>query len=167
MQSGMKAGSTNVLRGLGIGLFLATAFSAWITLLRVAYGTSPFDRTGTPYWRTVLFYYAGFCMGGLLAGSLWSLLRRWTVGWVIMGFVFIAPVYAMFGIVNRPAAERFSAWHIWGTILGGAVVGGLAGLRSWSLNRTGWREPGTRWRFVAGALFIAGILAVTMYLAWW
>jgi hypothetical protein len=157
----------HALRGLGLGLFLATAFSVWITLLRVVNGTSPFERTGTPYSRTVLFYYAGFAIGGLLAGSLWSLLRRWAVGWAVMGFVFIAPVYAMFVIVDRPAAQRFSAWNVWGTLFAGALVGGLAGLRTWSLNRTGRLEPRTNWRFVAAALLIGGVLAVTMYLAWW
>jgi hypothetical protein len=163
----MKAASANVLHGLVLGLFLATAFSVWITLLRVANGDSLFDRTGTPFWTTVLFYYAGFSIGGVLAGSLWSLLRRWAVGWVIMGFVFIAPVYAMFVIVNRPPAERLSAWNVGATIFGAAVVGGLAGLRIWSLNRVGWREPSTNWRFVAGALLIGGVLAAAMYLAMW
>src|SRR2546422_574187 len=104
----MRTAVTNTLRGLGLGLFLATAFSVWITLLRARNGDSPFDRVGTPFWTTVLFYYTGFSIGGLLAGSLWSLLERWAIGWVIMGCLFVAPVYAMFVIVNRPAGERWS-----------------------------------------------------------
>ena len=156
LRSRMKGVLTNALRGLGFGLFLGTAFSAWITLLRVSNGTSPFERAGTPFWRAVLFYYAGLSMGGLLAGSLWSLLRRWAAGWVIIGFVFIAPVYAMFVIVNRPAGERWSAWNVGATVFGAAVVGGFAGLRMWSLNRAGWREPRTNWRFVAAVLLVGG-----------
>jgi len=146
---------------------MATAFTGWITLLRIKNGDAPFERAGTPFWTTVLFYYSGFSVGGLLTGGFWSLLHRRAVGWALMGFLFVAPVYAMFLISNRPAARRWSAWEVAVTILGPAVVGGLAGLRGWSLERYGERGPGTNWRFVAGMILLGGGLAVAMYLAWW
>jgi len=114
-----------------------------------------------------LFYYAGFAVGGLFAGGLWSVLHRWAVGWAIMGTVFVTPVYAVVAIFRNPAFERWSAWNIGATIFGAATVGVLSGLRVWSLDRYGEREPGTNWRFVAGMILLGGGLAVAMYLAWW
>lgn len=163
----MKATFGNAVRGLWFGVFMATAFTGWVTILRFANGDTPFERTGTPFWTTVLFYYAGFSVGGLTAGSLWSLLHRWAVGWAIMGVVFVTPMYVLFGVFNSPASERWSALKIGATIFGASIVGVMSGLRVWSLERYGEREPETNWRFVAGMIVVGGALAVVMYLAWW
>jgi hypothetical protein len=84
-----------------------------------------------------------------------------------MGFVLVAPVYAMFLIVNRPAAEQLSPWHIGSTLFGATLAGGLVGLRTRSLSRNNWQDQATNWRFVTAALVIGGALAVAMYVAWW
>jgi hypothetical protein len=163
----MKAILRNTVRGLGFGLVMATGFTAWITVALITSGNSRFEQAGTPFWTIVWFYYCGFSLGGLLAGTLWSLLHRWAVGWAIMGAVMVLPVYGMVQIFSGPPAQRWSAWNFAATIFVAAIVGGLGGLRVWSLDRYGAREPGTNWRFVAGVLLVGGALAVAMYLAWW
>jgi hypothetical protein len=165
--SGIHAMLTNVFRGLGFGLLMATGFTAWITVIRLTSGDAPFERTGTPFWSTVLFYYAGFAIGGALAGSVWSFLHRRAIGWFIMGLLLVAPVYAVFVIVDESPAKRWSSWNIGAVIFGAVVVGGLNGLRMWSIERNNGREPATNWRFVAGGLVVAAALALLLYLMYW
>jgi hypothetical protein len=157
----------NLLRGLAFGLLMAAGFTVWITVIRITAGNAPFEQTSTPFLTTAFFYFIGFSVGGLLAGGLWSTLHRSAIGWMLMGFVLIAPVYAMFLVVSRTPAQRFSNWNILGTAFGATIVGGLGGLRIWSLRRSGWRERRTDWRLVGTVLIIGGTLALVMYLAWW
>jgi hypothetical protein len=114
-----------------------------------------------------LFYYSGFSLGGLLAGALWAALRHTAVGWFTMGVVFILPVYTAFVLLNRSAGTRHWGWNIGATLFGAVVVGGLGGIRTWSLEPNGWRESKTDWRFVIAVLVIGTVLAVAMYVAWW
>jgi hypothetical protein len=44
----------NLLKGLSLGLFLATGLSAWVLLLRIRGGTVPFDRLDTTFTDVVV-----------------------------------------------------------------------------------------------------------------
>ena len=165
-QNAMSALRKNVPLGLAFGLVVATAYSAWVTLLRLTQGPSPFDQTGTAYGQTVLIYYAGFAVGGVLAGALWSPLHRWAVGWAVMGFILVVPIYALLAVSN-PGEARWRGWNAGFAVGASAVVGGVAGLQTWSGYITGWHERPTNWRFVLAVLVIGGLLAGAMYLAWW
>lgn len=163
----MKSVLSWLLRGLGLGVFVATGFTVWVTILRISQGTVPFDRVGTAYGDTVLFYYGSFAIGGMLAGVLWPVLHRWLVGWMLLGCIFVAPVYVAFVIVGTSPAGPLSIWKIVGVLFGAVVVGGLVGLRSWSLSRNRWKESRTNWRFVAILVLAGALLAAAMYIAWW
>ncbi len=121
----------NLARGLALGLFIATGLTVWITFLRVTQGTAPFEHAGTPYGRTVLLYYAGFVVGGTVLGALLPL-RRWALGSMLLGFLFVLPVYASFVVLDATPAERFSSWNVLGTLIASIVVGGGLGLWVWS-----------------------------------
>ncbi len=74
----------NLLKGLSLGLFVATGLSAWALLLRTQAGTAPFDRLHTTFTATVVGYYHGGTTGGLLIGLAWPL-RRWLIGYALLG----------------------------------------------------------------------------------
>jgi len=65
----------NLLKGLSLGLFLATGLSAWVLLLRAQAGTAPFDRLNTSFTAVVVGYYLGGAVGGLLIGLAWRIGR--------------------------------------------------------------------------------------------
>lgn len=163
----MKPVAKNAFLGLGVGLFIATGFTLWVTLIRVTRGTAPFDATHASYSRTVLFYYVGLSIGGTIAGALWSLLLRWAVGWMVMGFLLVAPGYALFMINNREGLARWPGWTLVGTFVGAFVVGGGVGLQQWSESRPGYTPRATNWRFVAAGAAIAAILFGLMLLLYW
>ena len=167
MQSPTRGVGKNALLGLGLGLFVATGFTAWVTFIRLSRGTAPFAANHTTYGQSVLFYYAGLSVGGTLAGSLWPLLRRWAVGWMIMGFVLMCPAYALFLVDDWDALARNPGWMVGGTIVGAAVVGGGVGLQEWSEGRPGYRPRGTNWRFVAAGAGVAAVLFGLMLLLYW
>lgn len=120
----------NVLRGLGLGVFIATGLSAWATFLRLWQGTAPFQHAGSTYSRTVFLYYAAFITGGVILGLLHPL-RRWALGSMLLGFLFVLPVYASFVLIDASPSERFSTWNVCGTLAASLVVGGGVGLWVW------------------------------------
>ena len=128
----------NVLRGLGVGLFIATGLSAWATVVRLSRGSDPFERAGTPYAKTIFLYYAGFSLGGAVVGALLPL-RRWALGSMLLGFLFVAPVYGSFVFLGASPQERFSSWNVLGTLAASIIAGGGLGLWAWSNERKGRR----------------------------
>lgn len=126
----MRHLSHNVLRGLSVGLFVATGLSAWVTFLRLWQGTAPFDRAGTPYGVTVLVYYFAFSLGGVVVGALLPL-RRWALGSMLLGMLFVGPVYASFMLIDPLPQDRFVNWNLFATLTATVVGGGLLGLWVW------------------------------------
>ncbi|MGH7654560.1 MAG: hypothetical protein ACREN6_07855 [Gemmatimonadaceae bacterium] len=121
----------NIVRGMGLGVFIASGLSAWATFLRLVQGTAPFERAGTPYAQTVLIYYLAFTFGGAIIGALQPL-RRWALGSMLLGVLFVAPVYASFVFLDTSPHGRFSTWNVLGTLAASIIVGGGAGLWVWS-----------------------------------
>src|SRR5689334_21564449 len=124
----------DVRRGVFGGAAIATCFSAWATFLRITAGAAPFEHTGTAYGQTVGIYFAAFTIGGVLIALLWPL-RRWAIGSMVLGFLFLLPVYSGFVLVDAEPAARFSSWNVWSTLIISAVGGSTLGLSVWWTER--------------------------------
>jgi FtsH-binding integral membrane protein len=131
-----RPSTRTAIRGLGVGLLVATGLSAWATFLRVWQGVAPFDRLSTPYARTVAVYYVGFGVGGAMLGALLPL-RRWALGSMLLGVLFVAPVYAGFVFLHPPTTGLSLSWKILGTLAASVIVGGGLGLWVWSNEQRG------------------------------
>ena len=126
----MKALGRNLGKGIGLGLFVATGFTAWVTFLRLAVGTAPFDRLETTYAQVVQVYYAGGLAGGFLRGLLWPL-RRSVVGSALLGVVGVFPMYYGFAIQQSPRSEWFSGNTLATALVLSAIVGSCVGTGAW------------------------------------
>jgi MFS family permease len=120
----------NVVLGIGLGLAIATAFTLWVSFLRLTAGTEPFERTGTSYSVTILVYYVGFAVGGLMVGLL-APLRKWPLGSALLGFLLMLPMYSAFVIVKAPRSEWLTPFWILSTLGVSVVGGGALGLWIW------------------------------------
>jgi len=162
----------NLLKGLSLGLLLATALSVWVLLLRIRAGTAPFDRLDTTFTEVVMGYYEGGATGGLLIGLAWPL-GRWLVGYAALGILGVFPFY-LFAPGGRARTSLLSSDNIASALLGAFFVGAAVGVWIWSDDH----PHGPKWfdflRFPTsrntiavwgGALFIA-ILALVLVPRW-
>lgn len=168
----MKPFLGNLMKGLGLGVFVAIGLSAWVLLLRTLAGTAPFDRLHTTLGATVLGYYKGGVTGGLLIGLAWPL-HRWLIGYALLGILGVFPFY-FFAPGGRDSAPLLSAENLATALLGALFVGTAIGVWVWSDDH----PHGPHWfdtlRFPTfrttvavwgGALFIA-ILATVLVPKW-
>ena len=120
----------NLRTGIGIGVFFATGFTAYVTVLRLVSGTAPFERLGTTYLMTVTTYYVGFSTGGALVGILLPL-RRHRLGSILLGSLGLFPVYL--GVLTQllPRTEWFRDYYLLGAVFVSLAVGGSLGLYAW------------------------------------
>ena len=162
----------NLLKGLSLGLFVATGLSAWALLLRTQAGTAPFDRLHTTFTATVVGYYQGGTTGGLLIGLAWPL-RRWLIGDALLGILGVFPFY-LFAARGHEDAPLLRSENIATALLGAFFVGAAVGVWAWSDDHPhgpGWfnalRFPTFRTTVAVwgGALFIA-ILAMVLVPKW-
>ncbi len=168
----MKRFLGNLLKGLSLGLFLATALSGWVLLLRIRAGTAPFDRLDTTFTDVVVGYYEGGAAGGVLVGLAWPL-GRWLVGYAVLGVLGVFPFY-LFAPGGRAGSALLSSERIASALLGAFFVGTAVGAWIW----TDDHPHGPKWfdvlRFPTlrdtiavwgGALFIA-ILSIVLVPRW-
>jgi len=120
----------NLLKGIALGLFVATAFSAWVTFLRLTAGTSPFDRLSTSYVATVELYYGGALVGGTLIG-LFLPLRRWPLGAVLLGMLGVFPLYFGVALTTSGPVSAFTVHNLASSSVVAFFVGGAVGIWSW------------------------------------
>ena len=120
----------NLLVGVALGLFIATGFSVFITIERVAMGTEPFERHSVTYSQLVAIYYIGFLVGGSLVGLLLPL-RRWLLGQMFLGFVLLLPAYGAVVVQSAPRAEWFTRFNVVFTLAVSILGGGVIGIWSW------------------------------------
>jgi len=162
----------NLLKGLSLGLFVATGLSAWVLLLRSQAGTGPFDRLHTTLTATVVGYYEGGTAGGLLIGLAWPL-RRWLIGYALLGILGVFPFY-LFAPGGRDNSPLLSSETLATALLGAFFVGAAVGVRAWSDDHPygpSWfdslRFPTLRTTLAVwgGASFIA-ILALVLVPKW-
>jgi len=120
----------HVLKGIALGLFIATGFSAWVTFLRLTVGTAPFDRLNTTYHATVELYYGGGLVGGTLVG-LFLPLRRWPLGAALLGMLGVFPLYFGVALTTSGAASTFTIHNLASSAVLAFLVGGAVGIWSW------------------------------------
>jgi len=119
----------NLLRGLILGVFVARGLSLWATVIRFTSGTDHSNASGATYGKTLINYYAGFVIGGLLIGLLLPI-RRHAWGSMLLGFLFVLPVYSAF-IVFGSSSNRLDRVDTLGALIISAVAGGGLGLWVW------------------------------------
>jgi len=168
----MKRFLGNLLKGLTLGLFVATGLSAWVLLLRIRGGTAPFERLDTTFTAVVLGYYEGGAAGGLLVGVAWPL-GRWFLGYVLLGVLGILPFY-LFAPGGRHGSSLLSPHNVASALLGACFVGGAVGVWIWSDDHPNGPPWFDRLRFPTlrstaavwcGAVFIAS-LAIVLVPKW-
>ena len=168
----MKPFLANLIKGLTLGLFLATGLSVWVLLLRIRAGTAPFDRLDTTLTDVVVGYYEGGATGGLLVGLAWPLGRR-LLGYAALGILGVFPLY-LFAPGGRTGTSLLSSENIASALLGAFFVGGAVGIWIWTDDHPhgpAWfdnlRFPTFRNTLAVwvGALFIA-ILAIVLVPKW-
>ncbi len=99
---------SGVLKGLILGLSLASVLSAWVTLVRLVAGTAPFTRAETTYPALLGLYYGGGLLGGLLIGLAWPL-RKWLLGSAVLGVFGIFPLYFAALLMDSPRTQPSGA----------------------------------------------------------
>jgi len=140
----------SVLKGIGLGLVVATGFTAWITFLRLTAGTAPFERLDTTYAATAALYYAGGLVGGTIVGLLLPL-RRSPWGSALLGMLGVFPLYFGVALTNSQRSQVFTLENVGRSAVLAFLVGGAVGVWSWlddNPHTTGWidalRHPNTR-----------------------
>ena len=168
----MRSFLGNLLKGLSLGLFVATGLSAWVLLLRIQAGTPAFDRLDTTVTAVVVGYYLGGAVGGILIGLAWPL-HRWLIGYGLLGILGVFPFY-LFAPGGRDNGPLLSLENLATALLGAFFVGGAVGVWSWADDHPhgpGWfdalRFPTARTAVAvwSGALFLA-ILGITLVPKW-
>src|SRR6266511_4282967 len=117
---------SGVLKGLILGLSLASVLSAWVTLVRLVAGTAPFTRAETTYPALLGLYY----VGGLLIGLAWPL-RKWLLGSAVLGVFGIFPLYFAALLMDSPRTQLFTQKNIGLALLLSCLAGGPIGVWSW------------------------------------
>jgi hypothetical protein len=121
---------SNLLTGIGLGLFVATGFTAWITFLRLSVGTGPFDRLDTTYSATVALYYAGGLVGGFLVGLLLPL-KRTPWGAALLGMIGVFPLYFGVELTQTNVRAAFTLDNVATSAFLSFLVGGAVGMWVW------------------------------------
>jgi len=120
----------NLLKGVGLALFVATGFTAWITVLRISAGTAPFDRLDTTYGATVALYYGGGLVAGILLGLFWPL-RRWALGSVFLAVLGMFPLYVGVALTRTSHSDWLTVDNITTGLLLAFLAGVPLGLWIW------------------------------------
>ncbi len=126
----MRRVRSNLLMGMGLGFFVATGFTVWITFIRLSAGPGPFESLDTTYGATVALYYGGGFVGGVLIGLLLPL-RRWPWGAALLGIVGVFPLYFGVELAKSGVTDAFTRDNVATSTFLAFVVGGAAGLWFW------------------------------------
>ena len=83
--------------GFLYGTVLASIFSIYVSVMRLFFGSDYGKRTGFALPGTILAYFAAGMIGGLSAAALWPMAKG-LIGRLILGFLVMCPVMAIFGL---------------------------------------------------------------------
>lgn len=121
---------TGLAKGLALGLVVATGLSVWVTLLRVASGTAPFDRLDTTYPTVIGLYYASGLAGGLVIGLAWPL-RRWLLGSALLGALGVLPLYLGAAFIESEPSQWLTQENLTVAVVLAIIVGVPLGIWVW------------------------------------
>ena len=125
MKSDRLGSWENVRSGLRTGLVIATGFSIWATVVRLAVGPRAFEHFGVAWEEIVVVYYLAFSVGGSVYGALLPL-KRHVAGAVVLGFFLMCPMYLGASVLFHITQNQSGSW---GEDLALAVVlGVIAGI---------------------------------------
>ena len=151
----------NVLKGVGLGLVVATGFTVWITFLRLTAGPAPFERLDTTYAATAALYYAGGLVGGAIVGLLWPL-RRSPWGSALLGMLGVFPLYFGVALASSQRSQAFTLENVGQSAVLAFLVGGAVGVWNWledNPHTSGWidalRQPTSRAIGIVWAIALA------------
>jgi hypothetical protein len=129
MKADKLASRANVRAGLRTGLFIATGFSAWATVLRLVVGPGAFERFGVTWGEVVAVYYLAFLAGGSVYGALLPL-RRHPAGAVVLGFSLMCPMYLGAAVLFHVTQNESGSWRedLGLAVLLGIIAGIILGI---------------------------------------
>lgn len=120
----------NISWGTKWGLSAALFFGAWITIVRFASGTQPFDEVGMSYGTTIAAYFAFGLLGGVLLGFLRPLAST-RLGSAITGWLLAIVVYTGFGTLLDIPPWRWDTFMLIIVLIGSLLVGAPTGVVYW------------------------------------
>jgi len=126
----MQRVAANLLKGIGLGIFIATGLTAWVLIVRSVAGTAPFARLHTSLGDVVSGYYLGGITGGSLIGICWPL-KRWPIGYVILAILGVLPFY-VFAPGGESSHRFLNSQNLATSLLGAFFVGGAVGIWAWT-----------------------------------
>src|SRR5512135_571983 len=83
---------SNLGKGIGLGLVVASGFSLIATIIWLAFGSTEPDSAGPSYGALIGMYYSAGLLGGALVGLAWPL-RRYFLGSAFLGVIGVFPLY--------------------------------------------------------------------------
>jgi hypothetical protein len=114
------------------GVAFAILCSLLVGLVVLLNGTAPFDRAGVSPLACVGVYFLVGPLGGTLIGLMIPLARS-MIGYVLIGFVGVLPLYAAFALLLVPRKHWLSGLLL--TCFLGMFVGGTSGYLDWRRHR--------------------------------
>jgi hypothetical protein len=129
-----RAAADNLQWGMKWGLSAALFFSLWVTIVRLASGTQPFDEIGVSYRDTMLAYVLLGAAGGCILGGLRPLVARlW--GAVLTGWLLAFMIYSAFAALAGDRPWKWSLFMVVAVALVALLVGGVGGAVHWRRNQ--------------------------------
>jgi len=116
----------NLAKGVGLGLFIATVFSAWVTIA----GSGSRESLGVSYRALVGMYYTAGLAGGLIVGLAWPLSRH-LLGAGLLGVLGMFPLYLGAGMLQSPTSQWWSLDNISTAGFIALMVGYPVGMALW------------------------------------
>jgi hypothetical protein len=146
---------SNLRKGIGLGLVVATGFSLIATIIWLAYGSTKPDSAGSSYGALIGMYYAGGLLGGALVGLAWPL-KRYLLGSALLGVVGVFPLYLGAAFLESGRSHWLAGDNLQMASLLALLVGAPVGCWSWLR-----ANPPPQW--IRGLLYPTRI---TVSLAW-
>jgi hypothetical protein len=121
----------NARDGVGVGVFVATLYTAFVVLVYALNGSRPFAELGVSLRGVIATYYAGGLLGGAVLGALWPRARSRVEG-TLIGILVALVVVMGAGVTmyGYPSSWTSASWI--GVLSSGLVLGAGGANMFWS-----------------------------------